>query len=260
MVLNVELLSAIVFDHDSWDRETGSIDPAIVVRGELPATARPFAVDRIYRGPQGHYDESWAILDPDGQLVYQHDYGRIQLRGEMFEDRFRDVVREPIVFDRADEHTVVFVVSHAEIGRVPCFIDAPESATAAGVIGDALDATLKKSAIVWLTIPQQRGEDVTRPAWFVYQGGKVFVLTGPGEQDLTDLTAAEEIRLTARSKEDRSRIATVPASVRVVPNDSDEFERIAQLGLGTRLNLPDGDAAFDRWRSTCTLVELTPRT
>lgn len=257
-MLNVELLSAIVFDAESWDQETGAINPAIVVRGELPSESRPFVVDRIYRGPQGYYDESWAVVDGEGRLVYQHPYGRIHLRGEMFEDRFRDTVKAPITVETAEEHQLVFVVSRTEIGRIPCFIDAPESATAAGVLGDALEATLKKSAIVWLTIPQPRGDDVTKPAWFVFQGGKVFVLTGPDEQELTNLPNADQVTLTARSKEDRSRIASVPASVRVVDPESDEWDRIAQLGLGTRLNLPDGEDAYDRWRSTCTMVELSP--
>ncbi|MDQ3932112.1 MAG: hypothetical protein M3252_04640, partial [Actinomycetota bacterium] len=146
-----------------------------------------------------------------------------------------------------------------EVGRVPVFIEAPESAIAAGVLTDALDATLKKSAIIWLTIPQPQGEAITKPAWFVYQGGKVFVLTGPGEQDLTNIDLVDEVTLTARSKEVRSRICSVPAGVRIVRNDSDEFDRVAQVGLGTRLNLPDGDAARERWKQTCTLVELSPQ-
>ena len=47
------------------------------------------------------------------------------------------------------------------------------------------------------------------------------------------------------------------ADVRVVPNDSDEFEKIATQGMGTRLNLKDGEAALQRWKDTCTMVELT---
>lgn len=89
----VELLSAIVFDHRSWDEAAGTIDPAVVVRGELPATAAPFVVDRVYRGPQGRYDESFVILGPEGDVVYQHPWGRVTLRGEMFEDRFREIGR-----------------------------------------------------------------------------------------------------------------------------------------------------------------------
>ncbi|MBW3562245.1 MAG: hypothetical protein KY437_07085 [Actinobacteria bacterium] len=258
-MLNVELLSAVVFDHDTWDQETGTIDPAIVARGELPARARPFVVDRVYRAPAGHYDESFAIIDQHGQVVYQHEYARIVLRGEMFEDRYRDTVRANPVFSSADEHTMVFLVSDQEVGRIPIFVDAPDSAKAAGVMNDVLSSTLKKSAIIWLTIPQPDGSTVTRPAWFVYQDGKVFVLTGPDEQDLTNIDRAEQVELTARSKDVRAAVGTVPAVVRVVDNDSDEFAQIAEAGLSTRLNLEDGHDALERWRSTCTMVELTPQ-
>jgi hypothetical protein len=47
--------------------------------------------------------------------------------------------------------------------------------------------------------------------------------------------------------------------VRVLPADDDRWEKIARAGLGKRLNLPDGDAALERWREHCTLYELTPR-
>ncbi|MDQ4130251.1 MAG: hypothetical protein M3133_04570, partial [Actinomycetota bacterium] len=255
----VELLSAIVFDHASWDAATGTINPAIVVRGELPAGAEPFVVDRVYQGPQGAYDESFALLDPRGDVVHQHGWGRVTLRGEMFEDRFRDVVRAHVAVANAEEHALVLLVNDYEVGRIPVFIEAPDSAVAAGVLADVLDATLKKSAIVWLTIPQPQGEPITKPAWFVYQGGKVYVLTGPAEQDLTNIARAGEVTLTARSKEVRSQIASVPAHVRVVSNDSDEFDQVIQVGLTTRLNLPDGDAALERWKQTCTLVELSPQ-
>ncbi|MDP9023670.1 MAG: hypothetical protein M3N57_13435 [Actinomycetota bacterium] len=258
-MVRVAVLSALVYDLGSYDPATGVIDPVIVVRGELPARAQPFGVDRLYRGPQGVYDESWAILDPAGALVYQHPYGRITLRGQMYEDRFRDEIRRGVTLHSAEDHTLVLLLNDQEVGRVPAFIEAPESATAAGVVGDALEATLKKSAIIWVTIPQPDGGAVTKPAWFVYQGGKVFVLTGPDEQDLTNIQGADEVTLTARSKDVRARIGAVPASVRIIDNDSDEFDRIATLGVGTRLNLPDGEAALERWKDTCTLVELTPQ-
>ncbi len=258
-MLNVELLSAVVFDHETWDQETGNIDPAIVVRGELPSHARPFVVDRVYRAPAGHYDESFAILGPDGDVVYQHEYARVVLRGEMFEDRYRDVVREAPVLSSADEHTMVFLVSDVETGRIPVFINAPDSARAAGVMPDVLASTLKKSDIIWLTIPQPGGGTVTRPAWFVYQDGKVFVLTGPDEQDLTNIDDADEVELTARSKDVRASVGTVPASVRIVENDSEEFAEIAETGLSNRLNLVDGHDALERWRATCKMVELTPQ-
>jgi hypothetical protein len=45
--------------------------------------------------------------------------------------------------------------------------------------------------------------------------------------------------------------------VRIV-DDAAEFERIATLGLGTRLNLLDGQNALARWRSESVMVHLTP--
>ncbi|MFN2557003.1 MAG: hypothetical protein ABR592_09045 [Nitriliruptorales bacterium] len=256
---NVELLSAIVFDRGSWDEAAGTINPAVVVHGELPAEAEPFVVDRVYQGPQGAYDESFVLLDAQGGVVYQHPWGRVTMRGEMFEDRFRDVVHAHVAISSAEEHSLVLLINDFEVGRIPVFIEAPDSAVAAGVLGDVLDATLKKSAVIWLTIPQPQGEPMTKPAWFVYQDDKVYVLTGPAEQDLTAIARAGEVTLTARSKEVRSRIASVPAKVRVVANDSDEFDRVTQIALTTRLNLPDGDAALERWKQTCTLVELSPQ-
>lgn len=258
-MLRVEVLSALVFDRESWDEQTGSVNPAIVVRGELPAHGRPFVIDRVYRGPQGVYDESFAIVAPDGTVVYQHPYGRITLRGQMFEDRFRDEVKDEVLITTADEHALVLLMSDRQVGRVPAFIDAPESVAAAGAINDVVESSLKKSAIIWVRIPQRRGGEVVRPAWFVYQGGKVYLLTGPQEQDLTNIHEADEVELVLRSKDVRSQVGDIPADVRVVDNDSEEFDRIAQAGVGTRLNLEDLEGAFERWKNTCTMVELTPR-
>ncbi len=255
----VEVLSAIVYDRASYDENTGSVDPVVVIKGEIPGPAKPFGVDRVYRGAQGTYEEAFAILDPDGELLYQHPYGRIRLRGEMYEDRFRDFVTDEVIFDSTDEHTLVLIVQEYEVGRVPIFVDAPRSVRAAGALGEALESTLKKSAIIWLTIPQPVGSQVTKPAWFVLDDGKVFVLTGPGEQDLTNIASADKVTIHTRSKGVQAEVASVPATVRVVDNDSDEFARIAEQGLGTRLNLADGHDAAERWRRTCTMVELTPQ-
>jgi hypothetical protein len=73
-----------------------------------------------------------------------------------------------------------------------------------------------------------------------------------------NLSQAGEVRITARSKDLRSKISDVKATVRVVPTDDPLWDRVATNGLGRRLNLPDGDGAKDRWRDQCTLLELTP--
>jgi hypothetical protein len=91
----------------------------------------------------------------------------------------------------------------------------------------------------------------------VQDGRTIYVLKGGDEQELPGLEAASRVIVTVKSKDVPATIAELPADVRVV-TDGDEFDRVAGLGLGTRLNLRDGQAAMDRWRRDCTLVHLTP--
>ena len=60
-----------------------------------------------------------------------------------------------------------------------------------------------------------------------------------------------------KSKDIKATIAELPAGVRIVSDDA-EFERVATLGMGTRLNLVGGQDALERWRSECVMVHLTP--
>ena len=254
----VQLLSAMAFDKHTFDTEYFA-DPILVVLGELPAMSQPFQLDRVYKGPQGTVEEVILLLDPDDRVIWQRPGRFIELRGMMFEDLFRSVVSEDIKVESTDEHTMVFLVDGQEAGRIPVFIEAPESLKAAGVAGDAADTALKKGSLMWLTIPQPSGGEATRPAWYVQQGSKLFVLKGPGEQELPNLEHSQQVRITVKSKDVKATIAEAPADVRVVDNGSEEFEKITQLGMGNRLNLPDGEAAAERWKQTCALVELTPR-
>ena len=253
----VKLLSAMAYDLASHE-ETGIVDPVIAVPGELPARSKPFGINRVYRGSQGRYEEVVAIADPDGVVIWESQPRLIELRGQMFEDLFRLRVNERIEITSIQEHALLLYLDGQLTGRVPVFVDAPQSAQAAGVVLDASETALKKGSVCWLTIPQRDGSSVSRPAWYVQQGSKLFVLKGETEQELPGLEDATTVTLTVKSKDVRATIGEMPADVRVV-TDTDEFERIAALGLGNRLNLTDGDRALERWKANCTLVELTPR-
>lgn len=258
MANGLQLLSAMAFDKHTFETEYFA-DPVIRVFGELPAPSQPFQLDRVYRGPQGTVEEVILLLDPDNRVIWQRPGRYLELRGMMHEDLFRMAVTDDIVISDPGEHTMVFLVDRDEVGRIPVFVDAPESLRVAGVVGDAAETALKKGSIMWLTIPQPNGSAVTRPAWYVQQGKKLFVLKGPGEQELPNLEAVDEVTITVKSKEVKATIAEATATVEVVPSDSDQFARIAELGMGNRLNLPDGEAAAERWRQTCAMVELTPQ-
>lgn len=253
----VKLMSAVAFDLDTFE-SSGVADPVIRVLGELPARSQPFGIHRVYKGPQGVYEEVLALADPGGTIIWESQPRVLELRGMMFEDLFRREVRDRVPITALGEHTLVFYLDGQLTGRIPVFIDAPESVHGAGVLLEAAETALKKGSICWLTIPQAGGGEVVRPAWYVQQGQKLFVLKGDGEQQLPGLEAAASVTLTVKSKDVKATIGTIPCDVRVVTDEA-EFERIAGMGLGTRLNLPDGDRALQRWKDTATIVELTPR-
>lgn len=257
LVARVKLLWGMAFDIETYET-TGTMDPALVVRGELPGTTRPFNIHRVYKGAQGVYEEVVVLADPDGLVLWESEPRNIELRGEMFEDLFRLRVEQRIGITRTQEHSLGFYLNGGLMGRVPVFIEAPDSARHAGVLMEASEQALKKGSILWVSIPQQDGSSVSRPAWYVQQGTKLFLLTGEGEQHLPNIEHCDVVRLTVKSKEVNAAIGEMDADVRLV-DDAEEFERVAGLGLGERLNLHDGQDALARWVDTCTMVELTPR-
>ena len=254
--MTVELLSAMAYDLETFE-EHGYPDPVLKVPGELPARARPFGINRVYQAAQGVYEESILVLDPDDVVLWQSPWRYIEMRGEMYEDLFRTQVGPEVEIASSGEHQLVFLVDGGEIGRIPLFVDAGQSARAMGVVSEAAQTALKKGSICWLTIPQPDGSTATRPAWYVQQGSRLFMVKGPREQELPHLEDAPQVEVTVRSKENRAAIGVLTADVRVVANDSDEFDTIATQGMGTRLNLQDGQDALQRWKDTCTMVELT---
>jgi hypothetical protein len=266
-VARADLHNALVLDREIYEAsqfDPSLLDPVVRIEGSLPGTARPVAVVREYQGPQGGYLESFTLTDRRGRELYSSDVRRIELRGEMFEDRFVSTV-SGLRFDDAEEHTVTFFVDDEEVGSIPVFIEAGLGGDPYVAIEQTVTKALQKGTILWLEVPQppaRRGRP--RPpheqaAWFVLEDGKVYIFTGPTEQQVPGLTTAPEVNLKVRSKEIRSLIADIPATVRIVPSDDPLFDRVARAGLGRRLNLPDGDGALERWRANCTLVELTPR-
>ena len=264
-----DLHNAFVVDSEIY--EASRVDPSLLdlivrVDGALPGTARPVAVVRDYQGPQGTYLEHFVLRDRAGRELVRSNPRPIQLRGEMFEDRFVELLRG-VRFERGDEHSITFVVDDVEVGTIPVFVESGLGGDPAVAAKETFNKALSKGAVAWLTVPQEqtagRGRKrtpvtITQPVWFVWTDGKVYVLNGPTEQEVPGLTEAEQVQITARSKDLRSRVSQVPAAVRVISGDDPTFDLVARMALGRRLNLPDGDAAFDRWKHRCVLVELTP--
>lgn len=265
-----DLHYALVLDAETYEAsrvDPSLLDPLVRVEGALPGLARPVAVVRDYQGPQGTYTESFQLLDSREQTVYSSPVVRIEMHGEAFEDRVVTVVNGLELRD-VEEHRAIFTVDGEEVGDVPVFVTAGTGGDPYLAAEQGAMKALQKSTVAWLSVPQpdarrrKRGQPTgphEQAVWFVLLDGKVYVVVGPGEQRVPNLPGAPEVELIVRSKETRSRIARVPSAVRVVAPSDDLFDVVATAGLGKRLNLHDGEAALERWKSTCTLLELTPR-
>lgn len=121
-------------------------------------------------------------------------------------------------------------------------------------IAALVDEATKKSGLVWIRPAGERQH--SQPVWHLWQDGSAYVLTGGIEQQMPAL--ADRAYVTVRSKDKGSRLVTWVAAVEVVEPESEQWEAVVPNLLGKRLNLPDGEAAAQRWALECTLYKLTP--
>lgn len=252
---------AIALDREIYEAskvDPSLLDPVVRVEGALPGVARPITVLRDYQGPQGIYLEHFVLRDRRGHERARSTVRRIELEGEMFKDRFVSTVRDVVIED-PDEHVLSFYINDREVGTIPVFVESGLGGDARLAAQETFTKAVKKGSIIWLTVTQPDGSRHEQPVWFVFSDGKVYVVSGPAEQNVPHLRDASEVEITARSKDVRSRVSHVPAAVRVIAPDDPEFDRIAEMALPNRLNVADPDDAVRRWKDTCVLVELTPR-
>lgn len=116
-----------------------------------------------------------------------------------------------------------------------------------------IEEATRRSGLVWLDLPGG-----PRPAWHVWQDGAAYVVTGGLEQPLPGLLDVRHVAVTVPSKDNRSRLVTwLAACTRIVPGSA-KWRAVVPALQASRLNLPDGERAVDRWESECTVVELAP--
>jgi hypothetical protein len=228
----------------------------VVYLGPSGGAAFPFVVWRRLSAPGGVYMDASEILASDGETVTFVER-RYELDGESIIQDVVDEFREA-VFPGPGGYTLRYYVYDDHLVDIPFQVvqsDPPHGAVVPGPV----DAALSKSTILWLIVPQTDGTESTKAVWYGYDQGRIYILTGEGEQDVPGLTAgATHVKVVVRSKDVQSRVGEVMCVTQVLPKDA-AWERIArEILLGRRLNLPDGEKAIDRWKSSCEIVQLTP--
>ncbi|MFI6598801.1 hypothetical protein ACIBHX_21300 [Nonomuraea sp. NPDC050536] len=102
----------------------------------------------------------------------------------------------------------------------------------------------KKSSILWLTL------DRPRLAWHAWHEGAIYLVSGPGEQQLPGLADLDTVHVTLRSKDNGARLVEFDAGV----EQTTDPEAIAVLAKA-RLNAPEG--LIERWAGEATVFKLT---
>ncbi|SEG41908.1 hypothetical protein SAMN04489712_105106 [Thermomonospora echinospora] len=126
----------------------------------------------------------------------------------------------------------------------------------AEVTAALIEEAMKKSALVWLTLP---GLPQPRAAWHVWHDGAAYVLTGgEGEQPLPGLPEADRVPVTVRSKDKGGRLLSWVAACEHVEPGGDLWNEVAPLLAKERLNAPTHEGQLERWASESYVIRLVP--
>lgn len=107
-----------------------------------------------------------------------------------------------------------------------------------------------KSGLIWIDVPGDRAW----PAWHAWDGERLWVVAGPGEQTLPWMP--DRVDVIFRSKDSGGRLLTVTAEVREVTVDGPDWATAVGALTGTRLNAVDDQVT--RWSQHCVVRSLTP--
>jgi len=110
-----------------------------------------------------------------------------------------------------------------------------------------VDEVAKKASIAWLD---------GRAAWCAWFDDALYAISGPGEQDLGELTSGVVVTLRG---DHGGRVVSWPAAVARVAPGSEEWERVAPQLAGKRLNASGGaEEVMARWAAGNVLYALRP--
>jgi hypothetical protein len=256
-VQRAELVFANVLDGRHLDAE-GETGQPFVYSNALGGRALPFAVVRHWKAPQGYVTEHFQLIAPSGRVSYASEARTRRMPGQMDLARITDVVRDAIFHEMG-----IYAASFLIEGEIQAQTDFQVVLQAAPQkLPKEVEDSLRKSDVIWVGI-EANGRDRAVPVWFVYRQGRIYVLhsnEGSGEQVVPGLPDASELVVVTRMKYRDSRTTRFPASVRLIPPESPEFDQVAAPLADRRRDrhIPPADL-IRNWRSaSCLIAELTP--
>jgi hypothetical protein len=250
-----ELIFANVLDVRQRDAE-GDRAMGMVYLLTLPARALPFVVIRDWKAPTGTLLEEVQLVSPSGQIVHRVGPEARRLKGSMDLTRFEDVV-EDAVFEEVGGHLASFLLDGEVLGQTEFQVVLQASPDK---LGKEVEDGLKKSDAAWIGV-EYEGKDVAVPAWFVYRGGKIYVLSSKEpsleEQSIPGLPEANDLVVITRRKYRDTSLGRFHAAARIL--EGAEWDQAAKLLADRRRDRhgPPADA-IKRWRGSCVIAELTP--
>lgn len=242
------VVDQVLFDSDP---DAGNV----VYVGTSGNAAYPFTVARRISGPSGWYADTCRIMAAGRFPIAEWDH-TFELEGESVDQWIVDTKRH-LILPGQGAYTLAYFVFGERIVDIDFTVVAGDPPYI-GIVPGPVDAALSKGTIAWLGLRDEKGRETTKPVWFGYERGLVYVLEGPGEQVIPGLRNASSGRLLVRSKEKQSLVGEMDCSIRVLPKGP-EWDTIARdVLVGRRLNLTDGERATERWKRTCEIYALTP--
>jgi hypothetical protein len=250
-----ELIFANVLDVRQRAAE-GDLANGLVYTLGPGARAFPFAVVRDWKTPTGLIAEEVQLLAPSGEVAHRVGPRPRYMYGSMDLTRLEDIV-EDAVFTELGVYVASFLLADDVVGQTELQVvlqAAPDK------LPKEIEDGLRKSDVIWAGVEYQ-GRDVTIPAWFVYRGGKIFVLTSlkPSleEQSVPGLPDTNEVVVITRRKYRDTSLDRFKAAVRIL--EGQEWDQAAVL-LADRRRSRVGSPAdrIKAWRGSCAIAELTP--
>ncbi len=252
-----ELVSANVLDLRHWQAEGEAGQPLVYIQ-TLGGRALPFGVIRHWKAPQGYATEHFQLIAPSGNVAYASVAEIRKFPGQMDLARVADVVEDAVFHELG-----IYVVSLLFDGEVQAQASFQVLLSAAPVsLPKPVEEGLKKSDVIWVGA-SINGKDGPVPAWFVYRQGRIYLLHGgekSGEQQVPGLPDARELTVVTRHKYRDTRSNRFPASVRLIPPESPEYDQLASFLADRRRDRHITPAqTIANWRSSyCLIAELTP--